>query len=579
MGRNMRATLVAVLLSFGTAAAAFSGNAPTPVSPGGSAESPDISTPCPTFSWGAVEGAKAYELAVFEQAGEYLAYAENLELSGNAVLTKIIPAPALSWTPGAGHCLSPDNSYTWYIRSVDTDGKGIWSQGQAFDVASRFSGEQFDAAVASAVERYISEKKARGLSISSGAKGGPAPMWEAVPPALQKQNSPSGDYSTAGNISPAFIPLDGYEGEGSVYGNYNNTGDFGYVGGLRASVYGKHSAATVGDGVRGFGAGTYANGVTGETTGTEASGVAGKATGVTGQGIYGYASSSGDYLNHGGFFRANGKKGIGVYGEGSATGLVDPNGLAYLATNHTKNYGGYFLAHGSAGRAVYGKVDSIDAYYSMTVGCSPSWLDCIPVAGMFEATGPYSIGVIAKGTNIDFYAGGAGTNFAPFTGSHEVRFADGMTPIVTPGKLVSTVGQAAERLTEDGEVSLSSTLPTVRVSDSPNDPAVFGALVRETQSPGGNWYAAAPGERFGIVNALGEGRLWVSDANGPITAGDLITTSILPGYGQKQDDDVLHSYTAAKATETVDWDNVTDTVEHNGRTYKVYLVAVVYTSG
>ena len=64
-----------------------------------------------------------------------------------------------------------------------------------------------------------------------------------------------------------------------------------------------------------------------------------------------------------------------------------------------------------------------------------------------------------------------------------------------------------------------------------------------------------------------------------IEAGDYITTSAIPGYGAKQEDDMLHSYTSGKATETVNWDLVTDTITFNGQTYKVYLIAVVYTSG
>ncbi|MBA4373491.1 MAG: hypothetical protein C0402_11600 [Thermodesulfovibrio sp.] len=618
MKRNLIAVVLGGFFVLATAAGVLSAGAPTPVSPGGSAESPDVSTPCPTFSWGAVEGAKAYELAVFEQAGEYLAYADNLAISGNSVLKKIIPAPALAWTPGAGHCLRPDNTYTWYVRSVDVEGQGIWSAGQAFEVASRFSGEQFDAAVASAIERYIAGRKATDISSFAG-KARPAVTWETEPSALQKQGDQTGANVTANVISPAaFIPLDGYEGEGTVYGNYNNTGDFGYVGGLRASVYGKHSAETVGSGVRGFGAGTYANGVTGETAGAEASGVRGSSTGSTGTGVSGSASNAGDYLNYGGWFKAWGKKGIGVYGEGVAAGLAVPGGNLSDPASHLINYGGYFKAHGSAARGVYAEVDTGET----GLHCDGESLNqpsmCTSYAGMFVggtdgigiyATGYYggivayssnrtavigysdapgflggvegfgTYGVKGNGSLMDFYASGPGSNYGPFTGSHEVRLSTDTKVVIVPGMLTSTTGNTAKRLTDNGEVSLSSTLPTVRISDTPNDPAVFGALVKETQSPGGDWYTAKPGDRFGIVNALGEGRLWVSDANGPISAGDLITTSSLPGYGQKQDDDVLHSYTAAKATETVDWDTVTETVEHNGRTHKVYLVGVVYTSG
>ena len=93
------------------------------------------------------------------------------------------------------------------------------------------------------------------------------------------------------------------------------------------------------------------------------------------------------------------------------------------------------------------------------------------------------------------------------------------------------------------------------------------------------WASAAEGERFASVNALGEGRVWVTNINGDIEAGDAITSSDIPGYGQRQDDDLLHLYTLGKAMETVDWDSVTETVTFDGQEYKVYLLAVVYTSG
>jgi hypothetical protein len=50
------------------------------------------------------------------------------------------------------------------------------------------------------------------------------------------------------------------------------------------------------------------------------------------------------------------------------------------------------------------------------------------------------------------------------------------------------------------------------------------------------------------INSLGEGALWVSNKNGNLESGDYITTSMLPGYGEKQDDDLLHNYTVAKIT-------------------------------
>jgi hypothetical protein len=145
--------------------------------------------------------------------------------------------------------------------------------------------------------------------------------------------------------------------------------------------------------------------------------------------------------------------------------------------------------------------------------------------------------------------------------------------------IVSVTGEAQVRHGEDGEVSISSTLPTVKLSEVANDKGVFGVLVAETALGEDHWYQATATERFATVNALGEGRVWVSNINGNIEAGDYISTSTIPGYGQIQADDLLHSYTLGKAIETVDWYSITETVEHDGRTFKVYLIAVVYTSG
>ncbi|GAH65138.1 unnamed protein product, partial [marine sediment metagenome] len=140
-------------------------------------------------------------------------------------------------------------------------------------------------------------------------------------------------------------------------------------------------------------------------------------------------------------------------------------------------------------------------------------------------------------------------------------------------------GQTEVRQDEDGTVSISSTLPTVKLSDVANDKAVFGVLVAEVPIPEDHWYQAQETERFATVNALGEGRVWVCNINGEIEAGDYITTSSVPGYGQKQYDNLLRSCTLGKAIEAVDWDSVTETIEFNGQTFKIYLIAVVYTSG
>ena len=52
-----------------------------------------------------------------------------------------------------------------------------------------------------------------------------------------------------------------------------------------------------------------------------------------------------------------------------------------------------------------------------------------------------------------------------------------------------------------------------------------------------------------MINSLGEGAVLVDDENGDIAVGDLITTGE-NGYGSKQSDDIVHSYTVGKATTT-----------------------------
>jgi hypothetical protein len=160
-----------------------------------------------------------------------------------------------------------------------------------------------------------------------------------------------------------------------------------------------------------------------------------------------------------------------------------------------------------------------------------------------------------------------------------VEFAEDMPAELLSGMIVSVTGKVRARHDENGTVSLSSTMPTVTLTTKAMDKAIFGVLVSEGPLPEDHWHKEREGGRFGIVNALGEGRMWVSDLNGPIEAGDYVTSSNLPGYGQLQDDDIARNYTVAKAIETVDWDQVEETVEIDGRQAKIYLLAVVYISG
>lgn len=304
--------------------------------------------------------------------------------------------------------------------------------------------------------------------------------------------------------------------------------------------------------------------IQGETDYTYGNAIRGISNGIQGRGIYGEATSTTNNINYGGYFLAEGQQARAVYG------------VANSEETMTK-YGGYFWAkggngvgcrgeaNGSTGKGIYG--------YATNEGT-----EVTNYGGYFWAKGGDSRGVWASGKAYDFYAGGSGANYGPFTGSHEVRISPDSLPLL-PGMVVSATGVVAMRNDEKGDPSLSSTLPEITVSTTPNDPAVFGVYIKEASLDEEHWYASKAEDRFGVINALGEGRVWVCDANGPVRVGDYITTSAVPGYAQRQDDDLLHNYTLGKVIEAVEWSGVTETVHRGEDTFTAYLIAVVYVSG
>jgi len=61
--------------------------------------------------------------------------------------------------------------------------------------------------------------------------------------------------------------------------------------------------------------------------------------------------------------------------------------------------------------------------------------------------------------------------------------------------------------------------------------------------------------------------------------GDYICSSGKGGYGMKQTDDILHSYTVAKATEDIIWDDINDYVNIDGVQYKWSIITCTYHCG
>jgi hypothetical protein len=111
-------------------------------------------------------------------------------------------------------------------------------------------------------------------------------------------------------------------------------------------------------------------------------------------------------------------------------------------------------------------------------------------------------------------------------------------------------------------ITIDESLPIVSLSNVVQDKACFGVVSsiekstpRRSQIVNGIISDAKKekGDNRAIVNSVGEGAIWVVDTNGPLESGDYITTSNVAGYGQKQDDDVLHNFTVAKITMDCDF--------------------------
>jgi len=147
-----------------------------------------------------------------------------------------------------------------------------------------------------------------------------------------------------------------------------------------------------------------------------------------------------------------------------------------------------------------------------------------------------------------------------------------------------------EIITGSDAITITEALPYIELTSSDKDPAVWGVLTNvkndNINTDGTTSFDNDHewGDRLGTmvrVNGLGEGAVWVTNINGPIRNGDLICSSIIPGYGRKQDDDLFHNYTVAKTTMSCNFDLSTTkykckTINLNGVDYIAAFIGCTY---
>jgi hypothetical protein len=195
--------------------------------------------------------------------------------------------------------------------------------------------------------------------------------------------------------------------------------------------------------------------------------------------------------------------------------------------------------------------------------------------------------------NIQHLSTTLNSSLITFTGQHKC-VVEGEAP--GTGMIVSSTGKYDNMNYETSDkrfkVNPQEAVPTVITCNTEKDKKVLGVvcdLWREGRL--NNTFQLTDGTKSEEdyipryeINSLGEGGIWVSNIAGDLENGDYICSSNIPGYGMKQDDDILRNYTVAKITqdcmcdlESTDYD--CKEVEDDGIVYKVAFVGCTYHCG
>lgn len=196
------------------------------------------------------------------------------------------------------------------------------------------------------------------------------------------------------------------------------------------------------------------------------------------------------------------------------------------------------------------------------------------------------------------------TGVAFFTGQHAVvmdkpeiqqNLDDYVGLIISSNDTGCTSYYNGVKYTGIDAIRINESLPNCKLSDTDNDKAVYGVITNQKNDEyfddSGNPMYDNTDDGFDRqlfdrvrVNSVGEGSIWVTNINGNIENGDYITSSIIPGYGKKQNDDILHSYTVGKSIMSCDFSlsstrYKTKTIEFNGETYIAAFIGCTYHCG
>ena len=211
----------------------------------------------------------------------------------------------------------------------------------------------------------------------------------------------------------------------------------------------------------------------------------------------------------------------------------------------------YFTADKYAGGALTLHNDGDNQYrYGLVIKAGTDDGSCLRGVRFLDGDGDSEAGYIS-------WSGGTVT-YATFTGAHEASVEPSAYTAGQNAFAYGTIVKVVSTSTGDKPKQVNY---VVAPTTTANDKAVIG-IYSENVDPD-----EVEGSNDHQVFALGDGHVLVCNEGGNIEIGDFICSSNTEGHGMKQNDDLMHSYTVAKATEAVDWSSESGTTKLIACTY------------
>lgn len=259
-----------------------------------------------------------------------------------------------------------------------------------------------------------------------------------------------------------------------------------------------------------------------------------------------FAGASGVYSqSNSNFFwdNTNSRLGIGTSSPSSPLSVsrsLSSNYIGSIVNSSTTASSGALQVSSQTGFAIDSNTNSTSAGVYSTVGTNLAAGGGSGAVGVSSGSGGYAFRSLAGG-------------YSPFTGCHDGFILKTASP--SPGDLLVddvVVGKKLSDVVTEVSVSTAVNQPVIGIfvltypTELPNVPP---ALKQPDGSPDPAWYVYAPTHNLAVINSVGEGCLNVVGEGGNITKGDLLVASSTPGKAMKQADDVVRSYTVARARE------------------------------